>query len=200
MSMRLYIILFVLLISKSVLAQEKIELKDSKHKIGFNIGIGKNNGLAFTNIDIDRDYEIYLFQFEYHRNLIARKLWAIEALAQPQINFATFENSNSNNDTTNAIEFGVNVGLLFRLNLFKDYFSIYSLIGSGPHFINKTPDRQSSGFIFSDNFFMGANVRVSNDIFLDIRSGKRHASNLNIGSRNGGINTFFIHLGIVKLL
>ena len=198
--MRFSLYIFFLLISTSVLAQEKIELKDSKHKIGFNIGIGRNNGLAFTNIDIDRDYEVYLFQFEYHRNIIGRKLWAIEALAQPQINFASFENSDNSNKTTNTIEFGVNVGLLFRLNLFKDYFSIYSLIGSGPHFISKTPNRQADGFIFSDNFFMGANLRMTNKLFLDIRSGKRHVSNLNFQSPNGGINTFFIHLGIIKLL
>jgi len=198
--MRFIIFILILLCSNFLLSQERKELGNSRHKIGFNIGIGKNDGLDFANINIDRDYELYLFQFQYNRTIIGRKLWGIEILGQPQFNVASFKANETSTTTVNSIEFGINVGLLFRLNLFKDYLSVYSLIGSGPHFISSTPDRQANGFIFSDNFFMGINLRVSDNLFLDLRSGKRHASNLNFNSPNGGINTFLINFGIVKLL
>ena len=198
--MRFIILVFILLSPSILFSQERKTITDSKHKIGFSFGLGRNNGLGFTNINIDRDYDIYLFQSQYHRTIISRKLWGVEALGQPQLNFTSFKSNENSTRSSNSFEFGVNVALLLRLNLFEDYFSLYGLIGSGPHFIAKTPDRQANGFIFSDNFFMGADLRVSDNLLLDIRAGKRHASNLSFKSPNGGINTFIIHFGIVKLL
>ena len=198
--MRFIILILIIVCTAPLTAQEKKELGTSKHKLGFSFGIGRNNGLDFANINIDRDYEIFLLQFQYHRTLIGRKHWGAELVGQPQLNFGSFQSLENFNISTQSIEAGINVGLLLRLNLFHDYFSIYGLIGSGPHFITRTPDRQASGFIFSDNFFMGVNLRISNNLFLDIRSGKRHASNLDFDFPNGGINTFIIYFGIIKSL
>ena len=196
--MRYIIVLLIFLSPKLLLSQEKKKFSQTKHKYGLSVGIGKNNGLGFTNIKIDRDYEVYLFQLQYNRSIIKNKLWGIEALAQPQFNFASFKTSART--ITNTIELGANIALLIRLNLFKENFSLYGLIGSGPHLIASTPERQANGFIFSDNFFMGVNLRISDNVFLDIRAGKRHASNLNFQFPNNGINTFIVHFGIIKLL
>ncbi len=194
------LIVFMVLPSSVIVSQEKKQLKDSKHKIGFSVGLGKNNGLGFTTIKIDRDYDVYLFQFQHYYSLYQRKLWGVEILSQPQINFSKFRFLEENESSTNAIEFGLNIGLLIRVNFFNDTMSLYGLIGSGPHFITKAPQRQAKGFIFSDNFFMGLNIRMSNNTFLDFRSGKRHMSNFNLQTPNGGINTFIMNIGIIKLL
>jgi len=193
-------IILMMLFSTTIVSQEKKQLKDSKHKIGFSIGLGKNNGLGFTSIKVDRDYDVYLFQFQHHYSLYQRKLWGVEILSQPQINFSKFKSLEDSESLTNAVEFGLNIGLFVRVNFFNDTMSLYGLIGSGPHFITKTPQRQANGFLFSDNFFMGLNIRMSNNTFLDIRSGKRHMSNFNLQTPNGGINTFIMNIGIIKLL
>ena len=191
---------FLVLFSATVVSQEKKHLRDSKHKIGFNVGLGKNNGLGFTDFKIDRDYDVYLFQFQHYYSVYESKLWGIEIVSQPQLNFSKFRSLEDPKTVTNAIEFGLNIGLLARLNFFNDTLSLYGLVSSGPHFISKAPQRQANGFIFSDNFFVGFNVRMSDNTFLDIRSGKRHMSNLNIQMPNGGINTFIINIGVFKLL
>ncbi len=189
----------MLLLSIDLTSQEKKQLRDSKHKIGFSVGLGKNNGLGFSTIKIDRDYEVYLFQLQHHYSLYQKKTWGVEILSQPQLNFSKFRLEDTKT-STNALEFGLNIGLLVRVNFYKDTISFYGLISSGPHFVSKTPQRQANGFIFSNNFFAGLNIRMSKNTFLDIRSGKRHMSNLNIQSSNGGINTFIINIGMVKLL
>lgn len=194
--MRVLLILFVLF-PVLVFSQEIKSLHTSKHKIGFDYGLGKNNGLGFTAIDIDRDYEVHLLQFQYYRSLIRYKTFGLEAVGQPQINFAKFK---TDSGSKKAIEFGLNIGLLFRFIFFNERLSIYGLISSGPHFISKTPQRQANNFIFSDNFFGGINYKISEGLYVDVRPGKRHVSNLDLQSPNGGINTFVLNIGIMKLL
>ncbi len=170
-----------------------------QHKLGFNIGVGTNNGLGFTSIDIDRDYEVLLLQLEHNYRLLKYKRFSLEVLSQPQFNLSRFKKE----DTTsysNSYEFGINVALSFKLNIYRDILSFYGLIGSGPHYIANTPRRQSDGFIFSDNFFTGLSYQYNKGHFLELRAGKRHASNLNFQDRNGGINTFVISLGWNKLI
>ncbi|WP_010179977.1 acyloxyacyl hydrolase [Aquimarina agarilytica] len=197
--------LFLIIISANTYSQSKKEksphigvayktLSQTKHKIGFNYGLGRNNGLGFTNINIETDYVVHLFQFQYYRSLIQKKWIGLEALGQPQINFGQIDHKK------NTFEFGLNIGILIRFNLLKDKISIYGLISAGPHFISSTPSRQAPNFIFSDNFFGGINYRVSKNLFLDLRPGKRHLSNLDFQFPNGGINTFIINFGIMKLL
>ena len=192
-----YLVIIFIFSFLGVLSQETKSLNTSQHKIGFNYGFGRNNGLGFTNIDIDRDYKSHLFQFQYYRSLLRYKSFGVETLMQPQVNFSKF---NSEQKTTTVLEFGINIGVLIRYNFWKGKMSVYGLISSGPHFISKSPSRQANNFIFSDNFFGGINYKISEDFFIDLRPGKRHMSNLNLQSPNGGINTFIFNIGILKLL
>jgi len=194
-----FFLFFLILTSFKVLGQKEEfkNLNTSKHKIGFDYGLGRNNGLGFTNIDIDRDYELHLFQFQYYWSFFRYKNFGAEALGQPQVNFGRIR---SNQGSRNSIELGLNIGLLLRYNLWKEKMSIYGLLSSGPHFISQTPSRQANNFIFSDNFMGGINYEIKPLLFLDFRVGKRHTSNLNFQSPNGGINTFIINIGIMKLL
>jgi len=54
--------------------------------------------------------------------------------------------------------------------------------------------------LFFQIILWGINYEIKPLLFLDFRVGKRHASNLNFQSPNGGINTFIINIGIMKLL
>ena len=194
------IIILLLLPLGLLKAQEKLFINESKHKIGFDFGLGQNDGVDFLNVNIDRDYKVALFQFQYSYLLFGNKTVGLEAIAQPQFNFSRFRFTEEITEYTNGFEIGVNIGLLARVNLFKDRISFYGLISSGPHHISRAPERQARGFIFSDNFFIGLNIRTGKSMFLDIRPGKRHISNLSIKEPNGGINTFIINVGILKLL
>jgi len=97
-------------------------------------------------------------------------------------------------------EFGMNFGLryLFPINPRTHFIAS---IGSGPHYITVETDRQASGFIFSDNFEL--NLRhYSSQLRTTIQlAGRfRHISNAGLKSPNGGIDNFFLLLGLERML
>ena len=108
---------------------------------------------------------------------------------EPQINPVKTENRWD-------IEFGANLGIRNYIKVNSGFY-FYQMLGSGPHFISARLDRQATGFIFSDNLFLGALARIRANRFLNIQAGVRHISNANIKLPNRGVNSFNVRIGIV---
>lgn len=97
-------------------------------------------------------------------------------------------------------EFGINMGLSYYL-LQTDRLRINAAIGSGPHFITIETGRQARGFIFSDNFELGAAYDVKSlDTSLLLKFRYRHISNAGLKEPNGGIDNFFVVAGLTSRL
>lgn len=93
-------------------------------------------------------------------------------------------------------EFGINMGLSFDL-LRSEKLRLNAAVGSGPHFITVETNRQSKGFIFSDNFELGASYNlkgISTAVLFKLRY--RHISNAGLKEPNGGIDNFFVIAGL----
>lgn len=115
---------------------------------------------------------------------------------EPQINPVFINNGK------NAIEFGVNVGLLYHLMIADDII-LFAGIGSGPHFISINTKLQSSGFIFSDNLILGYRrcfKSWNKPLELNVQLRFRHISNAGIKEPNTGIDNFFILIGLSKIV
>lgn len=189
-------------------AQEKRLFKGKRHRIGFVAGVGARDLNGLFNLTYSRkedagvsyNYHVTFFQGQYYYVLLPRRTWSIDILAQPQYNITKFRDKRHRGKELHGFEFGLNAGVLIRKNFFNDLLSLYGFISSGPHYISGAPERQSSGFIFSDNFFIGLNIRLLEDVYLDLRPGFRHISNAGLTKRNAGINNlvfsggFFINL------
>jgi hypothetical protein len=67
-------------------------------------------------------------------------------------------------------------------------------------FISGTPERQSSGFIFSDNLFIGLDIQLIDNLYMDIRPGFRHISNLGLQDPNWGVHSFVLSGGLLFIL
>jgi hypothetical protein len=93
----------------------------------------------------------------------------------------------------------LNLGFLARENAFRDFLSFYLTISTGPHYVSGTPQRQANGFIFSDNFAGGINVRLTKNLYADLRSGIRHISNAGLRTPNGGVNALTTREGFLLL-
>ena len=97
-------------------------------------------------------------------------------------------------------EFGLNIqaGLNFQLN----ELSVLSFkLGTGPHYISFDSDKQSSGFVFSDNASLVYRRLLKNKGYdIGFKAGLRHLSNLSIRNPNGGLNSFTVGVVIRKLL
>ena len=197
----------------------------SKHRMGFIVGYGGQNFEQLVNdlhpdhrvpmlgylegqgkdvnspgLSVTYDYQVLFLQLQYYYAFLRRNSWGLDLLVQPQINRTRFKHVDSDLSEVKGFEFGVNVGVLIRKNFFRDHLSLYFLISSGPHYVSGTPQRQSEGFIFSDNFFVGLNLKIYNRIYLDLRPGFRHISNAGLKHPNGGVNDLVLSAGVMVFL
>jgi hypothetical protein len=147
-------------------------------------------------VNEQKPYRAFLMKGQYFWVLTNWESGGVELLFQPQLNISKLQTSNQSTNLENGLEFGVNIGLLARKNLFKNRSAIYGLISAGPHFITKSTERQARGFIFSDNFAMGFLQNISQKIYLDLRLGYRHLSNAGLQNPNGGIDKWVASFGV----
>lgn len=222
--MKKNILIILLLVSHISIAQRHRHriFDGSKRKIGFITGTGGQNlqlllshinendaqlikaSLTSKGIDPNQarlrvayNYHVLFLQGQYYYSLFRGQAWGLEVLWQPQFNLTRYRHIDNVANEIRGFEFGLNLGILVRKNFFRDFLSLYAFVGTGPHFVSNTPTRQSSGFILSDNFFIGCNIRLTKDIYLDIRPGIRHITNSGIRHPNGGDNDFVISGGIL---
>lgn len=192
------IALIVILICQSncLNAQEKIIFNNHRHKIGFNTGFG-----GHSIHHVFDDYRVLFFQLQYYYPFHRKQSWSLEILVQPQYNLSrTRIYTESTAYEITGYEVGINVGFLVRKNFMDDLLGIYGLISTGPHYVSLVPEKQANGFIFSDNVFIGINVRLLTKLYLDLRTGCRHISNAGLQDPNEGIDNFIITGGFFLVL
>jgi len=182
-------------------AQDARIFNNSRHKIGFITGYGGRNISQLLDKDKTKnnyDYKVVFFQLQYYYSVLIKKSFGLDILIQPQYNITEFKYLYYRSvEKTNGYEYGLNIGLLARINVLTDAFSFYFFLSSGPHYIPEMPERQTGGFLFSSNVFLGVNIRIVKNLYLDIRPGLRHLSNLNLKLPNYGINNLVISGGVM---
>ena len=208
---KIYLILVTVIFfsTNTLSAQDTYIFNNSKHRLGFNKGFGFQKRLipvanvagevTFTEVglNVEYKYEVSYLQAQYYYGFLRKKSWGLDLLVQPQYNQTKYRILTTDSEEIKGYEFGVNLGLLIRKNIFKDFLSFYMCVSVGPHYISGAPQRQSKGFIFSDNLFVGSNIKIYKEAYLDIRYGFRHISNASITEKNGGINDLFTSIGLL---
>lgn len=174
------------------IGQNEKDISLPRHKIGFIYGQGDQSLL-----NVKYRYRVKFFQFQYFYVLKQKPNWSIDLLVQPQFNMTRFRYQDNIQLESNGYEYGVNFGILLRKNMYKDILSSYASISFGPHYVSGAPSRQTSGFIFSDNVFIGLTVKLDKNIYFDLRPGFRHISNANLVKPNRGVNNMMISGGII---
>ena len=178
-------------------AQVETSVFKTKTKLGLMYGYGTQEELGMT---ADYQYDVFYYQVQYFRTLINWQNSAVELLIQPQYNRTNFIYGDDAFQNSYGYEFGLNAGFLVRRYLADELLSLYILISSGPHYASSLPYRQSNGFMFSDNLFLGITVKLDEKIYLDLRPGIRHLSNAGFKRPNGGINNVVINCGFIVAL
>lgn len=97
-------------------------------------------------------------------------------------------------------EFGVNFGFAYEF-YFPEKAILYAGAGVGPHFINIQTSQQASGFIFSDNAFIGVHqIMGDRKWFITYEARIRHISNAGLQSPNAGIDNIFLGMGVSRFI
>ncbi len=179
----------------TVSAQNNLPLSACRHKAGLMTGYGEQFSRENRYY-----YRPYFIEGQYSYELLQKNLWGLEILAQPQYNITSYKENQFSSALIKGHEFGLNIGFLLRSNFCYDRISLYAAASSGPHFVSGVPDRQSRGFIFSDNLFVGMNVLIYRNLYLDLRTGTRHISNAELKHPNGGLNNYIYKAGFMIVL
>jgi len=142
------------------------------------------------------DYRVTFFEMQYQRKLKNYKNSSIDLLLMPQFNSTTFKKEDENTLFQQGHEMGLNVGISIRKSPQNEPYSYYLALSSGPHYTSDTPGRQTPGFIFSDNLFVGIDYEVFTNTNVSFQLGFRHISNAGISNPNGGINNVTGKIGV----
>jgi hypothetical protein len=191
-----FLVLLLSLTGLEVLSGQNVMLfNGSRHKVGLMTGYGEQFSRENRYY-----YHPYFVEGQYSYALIRKNLWGLEILAQPQYNITSYTEDQFSSVLLKGHEFGLNIGILLRSNFCSDRVSLYAVASLGPHFVSGVPDRQSRGFIFSDNLFVGVNVLIYRSLYLDLRTGTRHISNAELKQPNGGLNNYVYKAGFMIVL
>lgn len=174
----------ILIIPKNVWSQSDLESQPvGSWSLGYSIGDELlPEGDYYSPITILGNYPLWT----YHR---------LKLYVEPQVTKA----SSPLRARTN-FEFGLNLGFSFDVIRTRK-LSMNAAIGAGPHYITVNTGLQAPGFIFSDNFEIGASYHlfdINAVVLLKMRF--RHISNAGLNEPNGGIDNLFIVGGLgIKL-
>jgi hypothetical protein len=188
-------LLFSFTAMATITGQNGLLFNGSKHKIGLMTGFGEQFSRENRYY-----YHPYFIEIQYSYAILRKNLWGLEILAQPQYNITSYTKDEFTSTLLKGHECGLNIGFLLRSNFCSDKISLYAAASSGPHFVSGVPDRQSRGFIFSDNLFVGVNALICRNLYLDLRTGTRHISNAELKHPNGGLNNFIYKAGFILML
>jgi hypothetical protein len=145
------------------------------------------------------NYNLFTYQGTIEYYIYSKGFFDISLLGLPQINKSTFK-QNSGDSQHHGYEIGINVGILFKIQLQNKYY-LYTGFGIGPHYITETPQVQATGFIFSDNIYLGLSCNIYKALDINFMYQFRHVSNAGLKNPNQGINNTIFSCGInLKIL
>jgi hypothetical protein len=145
------------------------------------------------------NYQVYYFITDYSKSFnVPRKKDFVAWYAEPQFNLVK-SSYLPKDEVKHYYEFGLNLGIRNYMKI-SDGFYFYQMLGSGPHYISAPVKRQASGFIFSDNFALGALLQLPQEnLMLNFQYVQRHISNANLKAPNGGVNFYNFVIGVSRV-
>lgn len=163
-------------------------------KLGFIAGYGGQNK---PFVDVHYFHEVKFYQAQFFIPLNRGRKPGLDLVVQPQFNRTRYKFHNHLPVVDRGFEMGLNLGLAISVDLAGGRLRAYMMPSIGPHYVSGVPNRQSPGFIFSDNIFLGLMAKLGKGLWLDLRPGLRHISNAGLLERNGGVNNSVLSGGVL---
>lgn len=196
-------LLFLLIIFSKQIYSQAPEPDYPKHKIGFAIGYGDQQikiiGLG-VDLNVDYSYEIFFAQFNYIYSFFNNEWWDIGFNLQSEYGITYYQLNKKFLAELRSQEVGISGGIMISSKVMTDILNLYLLFSLGPHYSQRSPERQVSGFMFNSNYDIGVNIFMRDNLLFDFRTGFRHLSNANLRNPNGGINNWIISFGLIYQL
>ena len=153
-----------------------------------------NQKVGFVDLELNYQYRSVNLEYSQYNALVYKPNYSIVWDLNPQFGITSVKEDRNLENGRSGIEVAFLFGLAIEISMIPKSWRLYLGGAIGPQYISQAPMRQKTGFLFSDNLFIGSKLKLSKQIF-DLRIGFRHQSNASIGEPNGGINSFFIKGG-----
>ena len=170
----LFVVLFFVFAGQmySAYAQEIVVIESKVKRLGVVYGYGPeyfpfHNNTLNNAFGIDGKYSVSSVQAQYYQGLYKYKLIDTYLVFLPQFNVSHYKESSIFEEFKPGYEFGVNLGFLLQKELLNSHLNLFTILSLGPHYISGGPTKQATGFIFSDNVFVGLDIKLSKNIFFD---------------------------------
>lgn len=174
----------------AIFGSSAVMAQSGRHSVGVNVAYG------WELFPQSYHYRTTMIEGQYRYSACHWSWGALEVVAQLHINPTHYATDYPMVDFERSVEVGVTAGLNLKINIVKDYFTVNILGFIGPLYTPHLPARQGGWLNFSDNLAVALNVKLYQNLHLDIRGGFRHLSNAGLFTPNYGINTPFIGFGL----
>lgn len=164
--------------------------------IGLTVGYGTQD-FGLLHLGVQYYYKVIIHQIHYSVPILKYEKLRTDALIGIQYNITEYYKSFDCTVPLYSHEHGFNIGSITSYQVGNNIKNVYVLVSLAGLFINNAPDRQSNGFIFSDNIGIGITIHMINNIDISPQFGFRHISNAGIKSPNGGIHNWVISIGCI---
>ncbi len=195
-----YKLIFLIFCASLSYSQQNDNTSIQKNKsIALYYGYGFNTGL-FTKASYYYKPNVYILEFKKELSIKKKISYSLRFSAEyNSVKFCEFYISNPCIEYQNT-DIGANVSFDVSRKI-SESLTVYSFLGTGPHYLKTKVSRQAKGFIFSDVLAVGlAHKFYNNKYFIDVRYSLRHLSNAGIARPNVSIENHIINIGIGRNL
>jgi hypothetical protein len=177
-------------------SQQSNDIDSKKNKsIAFYYGQGVKTGFLAK---LHYNYKPTLYILEFKKELTLKKKTTLSMRFSAEYNSVSFYNSDLINPRVEYqnTDYGANISFDVSRKI-SENSTVYSFLGTGPHYLKTKLARQAKGFIFSDVLAVGlAHNFFNKKYFVDLRYCLRHLSNAGSGKPNVGIDNHILNIGI----
>lgn len=161
------------------------------------IGAGYSYPIYAEVLPENVEYQAHLLRLYGSYAPFYHSFWRrLSFYAEPQLAMVSLSPTDPEQQTTSAFDAGLNLGARFDW-LTLDKVWGYVFIGAGPHYMSAETSLQADGFIFSDNIGMGFFIPLpESKLDVGIEARFRHMSNAGLQTPNGGVDNFFVGIGL----
>ncbi|NNF34214.1 MAG: hypothetical protein HKN68_08900 [Saprospiraceae bacterium] len=170
------------------------------------------NGQSFTKwsleysqgdqrwLDVRYYYNATIIGASYQQSIDDSGRWRWSYYINPHYVNAEFLFNLLSSAPDDAYEIGIGLGIKGTYDIISKKVILGFSLQTGPHYLSDAPERQIPGLLFSNQFKLGIELKLTPELGLEPFVGFRHMSNGEMRLPNGGINNRLYGIALTRTI
>lgn len=151
-------------------------------------------------LDVRYYYNATIIGVSYQQSIDDSGRWRWAYVINPHYVKAEFLFNLLSSAPDEAYEIGIGLGIKGTYDMVREKVILGFSLQTGPHYLSDAPERQIPGMLFSNQFKLGIELKLTPELGLEPFVGFRHMSNGKVRLPNGGINNRLYGIALTKTL